>query len=149
MSGFLEIEDTNKDYTLVCCGKGPWGQKPTGEDNSTQSRHCMANLLMFCMLRGKTLGDSEMKEVIIRFVPSCGDVDAIKVSLIPDIYSFFLGWGEGGFRIEYQQARLQKVYTKITKYTLIRRNWFLGLGRLSPIFRYVCDIWKQSHTNAQ
>ena len=40
----------------------PWGQKPTGEDNSTQSRHCMANLLMFCMLRGKTLGDSEMKE---------------------------------------------------------------------------------------
>lgn len=40
----------------------PWGQKPTGEDNSTQSRHCMANLLMSCMLRGKTLGDSEMKE---------------------------------------------------------------------------------------
>ena len=27
----------------------PWGQKPTGENT-------------FCMLRGKTLGDSEMKE---------------------------------------------------------------------------------------
>lgn len=28
MSGFLEIEDTNKDYTLVCCGKGHGDRSP-------------------------------------------------------------------------------------------------------------------------